>query len=230
MVVAHSNGRRRHQHRLDHMLGLVQPYRPAATNDDIKAGIRAAVQRYETQWKQKHVTPSTSELVTCIWQELDLSVEEDEHAETVRIFEEGLLEGPPDFAEGLEEVLEWAADRYRLGVISDTMFSPGRVIRQLLDQRGVLGHFDTFVFSDETGFAKPDVRAFEQAHTAFQVAPHEVAHIGDLRRTDVAGAQKAGLTAVLFTGVHNDEEDVPAPDAVLTHWQDLPGLLAKLSR
>ena len=230
MVVARTNGRRRQSQRLDFLLGVVQARRPEVTEETVREAYREAARRWDTAWKQQNAMPATSELVRSIWEVLDLDVEEAQHRETVRVIEEGILFGPPDFVEGLEDALAWAASRYRLGIISDTMFSPGRVIRRLLDRRSVLHYFDAFIFSDETGFSKPDVRAFEQAGTALGLAASDMAHIGDLRRTDVAGAQNAGLKAILFTGVHADTDAAPVPDATLTHWRTLPDVLAQLTR
>ena len=228
MVVARTNGRQRQAQRLDHLLNVVRAYRPEVTEETVQTAYREAGRRYDVLWKQQHRTPGASALIHSIWDALGLAVEEAHHTETVAIFEEGVLFGPPDFADGLEDALTWAAERYRLGIISDTMFSPGRVIRQLLHRRGVLGYFDAFVFSDETGFSKPDIRAFEQAGALLGAAPHEMAHIGDLRRTDVAGAHNAGLHSVLFTGVNEDPDEAPQPDAVLPHWRELPNVLGKL--
>ncbi len=228
MVVARTNGLLRQQQRLGHLFEAARACRPDVTEADVEAAYRAAALRYDDAWRGHQSTPTTSEMVGCIWEALAIDVAAPRHAEAVRVFEEGLLFGPPDFAEGLEGALAWAAERYRLGIISDTMFSPGRVIRRLLERRGVLRYFDAFVFSDETGFFKPDVRAFERAGAALDAAPADLAHIGDLRRTDVAGARQAGARAILFTGVRDDEDTAPAPDAVLAHWHALPDVLARL--
>ena len=229
IVVARANGARRQAQRLEHLLHIVRAYRPEATKETIREAYREAARRYDTMWKQQHRTPGASTLIYSIWETLELAVEESHHVETVTLFEDGLLFGPPDLADGLESALAWAAARYRLGIISDTMFSPGRVIRRLLQRRGLLQYFDAFVFSDEMGFSKPDVRAFEQASAALGAAAHEMAHIGDLRRTDVAGAQNAGLKAILYTGVREDSDEAPAPDALLAHWHALPEVMEQLA-
>ena len=226
MVVARTGGERRQAQRMTHLVDLVRAGRPEATEAEIHEAYRAALARYDAAWRKEHHTPRTSSLVRCIWKALALEIEEERHDETVALFEDGLLHGAPDFADGLEEALAWASAHYRLGIVSDTMFSPGRVIRQLLNERGVLRYFDAFVFSDETGFSKPDPRAFALAADTLGVAPGEIAHIGDLRRTDVRGAQDAGATALLFTHIHHDETGGPEPDAVLPHWQALPDVLA----
>lgn len=230
MVVAHTNGHRRQQERLGYLLGVVQKHRPQATDTAILAAYEEAAHYFDATWTQRHRTPTTSDMVHRIWDVLDLHVDATQHDGVVRVFEEGILAGPPNLADGFEEALAWAAERYRLGIISDTMFSPGHVIRRLLDQLGVLQYFDVFVFSDETGFSKPDTRAFLQAGTALGIASSDMIHIGDLRRTDVAGAQQAGLRSILFTGIHEDLDEAPVPDAILPHWQALPDVIGKLSR
>lgn len=229
MVVARTNGQQRQNQRLEHLLHIVRAYRPEAAEETVRTAYREAARLYEAMWQEQHRTPGASALIHGIWKALDLAVEERHHAETVTLFEDGVLFGPPDLAEGLEEALAWAVAHYRLGIISDTMFSPGRVLRRLLQRRGVLQYFDAFVFSDETGFSKPDARAFEQAGTTLGVAAHEMVHIGDLRRTDVGGARSAGLKAILYTGVREDPDDAPAPDAVLAHWRTLPEVLEQLA-
>lgn len=226
MVVARTGGAAREQQRFAHLAQAMHRCGGPSDEPRLRTAYRAAVDRFNATWERDHQTPATAELVRCIWDALALEIDEALHAETVTVFEEGLLHGPPDLADGLAEALAWAADRYRLGVISDTMFSPGRVIRRLLDERGLLRYFDVCIFSDETGFSKPDPRAFHQAAAALGVAPDELAHVGDLRRTDVAGARGVQATALLYTGVHDDDGPGPDPDAVLAHWRALPDALA----
>ena len=134
MVVARTNGRRRQSQRLDYLLGVVQSRRPEATEETVRQAYRAAANRWDTAWKQHHAMPTASELLRTIWDLLDLDVEDAQHREAVCVVEEGVLFGPPVFAEGLEEALAWAAARYRLGIISDTMFSPGRVAGDALPE------------------------------------------------------------------------------------------------
>lgn len=229
MVVARTGGAARDTQRRTHLRRTLQALRPACTSDAIDAAYEEAIDRFQTTWTQDHRTPATEQLVTLIWDALAVAPDDELHAETVALFENGLLHGPPDFAEGLADALAWAAGRYRLAIISDTMFSPGRVIRELLDARGVLDHFEAFVFSDETGFAKPDRRAFTQAAEALGVPSDALAHIGDLHRTDIAGARSAGARAILFTGVRTDNATMDTtPDAMLPHWAALPDVLATL--
>lgn len=50
-------------------------------------------------------------------------------------------------------------------------------------------------------------------------------HVGDLRRTDVAGAKAVGMGTVRFRGVHDDDSEGPEADAVIDHLHELVSLL-----
>jgi FMN phosphatase YigB (HAD superfamily) len=114
-------------------------------------------------------------------------------------------------------------------LICDTGFTPSRVVREALRMHGLT--LDHSFFSDEVGVPKPHPRMFLAALEATGAEAAEAVHIGDLRRTDVAGARAAGMAAVRFAGVHDDdwmEEDCQPDveeDAVLYRWADLPELL-----
>lgn len=116
-------------------------------------------------------------------------------------------------------------------LICDTGFTPSRVVREALRLHNLT--LDHSFFSDEVGTPKPYPPIFLAAleATGAGAEPAEAVHIGDLRRTDVAGARAAGMAAVRFAGVHDDgwmsedcQSDVEA-DAVLYRWADLPDLL-----
>ncbi len=226
LVVAHTNGHKRQQQRLDHLVAIAQRASEATLlPDQIQEAYEQAAHHFRKTWHRDHRTLKTTDLVRDIWQRLSLEISPADHAETVQVFEEGLLYGPPELAAGVPEALEWAASRFRLGIISDTMFSPGRVIRKLLDRYDVLAYFEAFVFSDEVGVSKPDHRAFESAADQLGTPLSALTHIGDLRRTDIAGALQVNARAVLYTGVRTDPGEGPAPTLTLPHWSALPDVL-----
>ena len=70
--------------------------------------------------------------------------------------------------------------------------------RALLTAEDLLDVFDVTVFSDEQGTYKPDVRIFEHTLSTLGVDPDAALHVGDRRRTDVAGALDAGMGAVRY--------------------------------
>jgi FMN phosphatase YigB (HAD superfamily) len=102
-----------------------------------------------------------------------------------------------------------------LGLICDTGLSPGRVVRELLDDCGLLKFLDVTCFSDEVGVPKPGEEIFAKALAELGVRPPEAIHIGDLRRTDIAGAHNMGMHAARFRGVHDDQSDSHEAEVVL---------------
>ena len=113
-------------------------------------------------------------------------------------------------------------------LICDTGMTPGRIIREFLASHGI--ELDHYLFSDEVGKPKPSSRIFQAALAATGAAAAHAIHIGDLRRTDIAGARGAGMATIRFIGVHDDgygNEDTTGDeaDAVLESWADLPALI-----
>lgn len=114
----------------------------------------------------------------------------------------------------------------RLGIVCDVGMTPSPVLRAHLDRFGVLELFDHWSFSDEVGWYKPAPEIFRHALDGLGgVAPERAAHIGDLRRTDVAGAKAMGMVAVRYLGVNDDASAGPEADIVLDDHDLLPDLL-----
>ncbi len=129
---------------------------------------------------------------------------------------------------GASEVLPRLSRRYRLGLISDTGLTPGRVLRELLRRDGLLPYFHTLTFSDETGATKPLPEQFLRTLAILDARPEEAAHIGDLPETDLAGARAVGMKAVLFLGVSHRQDGRPLADAVFEDYGELEKLLERL--
>jgi len=145
----------------------------------------------------------------------------DELAELIEISGAGVDERP---VEGSLEVVEQLRRAgVRLGIISDTGFSPGSVLRGFLSRAGLLHRFEpaALTFSDEVGVPKPNPRIFRAALGALGVEPSQAVHVGDLRATDVAGARAAGMRSVRFMGCHNDGSAGPEADIVISRLTDL---------
>src|SRR5262249_31415493 len=154
---------------------------------------------------------------------------DDRISELALAFEEGIFERPPVLVDGARDVIGQLAGRYRLAIISDVGFSPGRVLKQILVQNDLFDAFDSLTFSDEAGCSKPHARVFESTASSLECAPQEMAHIGDLEFTDIAGARSAGYRAIRFTGVTPmDDGETTAADFIIEDYATLPSLLDKL--
>lgn len=180
-------------------------------------------------WREEQRTLPTAERVGKILTHLEVSLPELVMARITNDYEEGILEHPPVLIEGVREAVEELAERYRLGIISDVGFSPGRVLKVVLERAGMLDLFDSMIFSDEAGCSKPSIAVFERTARSLAAQPSEIVHIGDLEHTDIAGAKNAGFYAIRFTGATPMEEDEPTiADKVTTKFSEVPRLVEAL--
>lgn len=135
---------------------------------------------------------------------------------------------PLEVGVGVREALAaLRAAGVRLGIVCDVGLTPSPTLRLRLERLGLLGSFDAWAFSDETGWFKPARDAFAPALEGLGVTDTaSTAHVGDSRRTDVAGALALGMIAVRFTGFHDRAaEDQPEAHHVVDDLRKLPGLL-----
>lgn len=109
----------------------------------------------------------------------------------------------------------------RRALVCDTGLTPGEVVRQHLDRLGLLEHLEVCVFSDEVGVPKPAAATFRAALEFFDVAAEDAVHVGDLRRTDVAGARAFGMGSVRLRARHDDQSDLPEADLVVDSHAEL---------
>jgi putative hydrolase of the HAD superfamily len=138
-------------------------------------------------------------------------------------FDPSEMETAPALAESLEQL---RSSGLRIGIICDVGLTPSVTLRSYLDHHGLLQYFDHWSFSDEVGVYKPDGRIFAHAMEGLGITdPAAMAHIGDLRRTDVAGARAAGWRSLRYTGFSDDPTDLPEADDVVSDHSQLPGLL-----
>jgi FMN phosphatase YigB (HAD superfamily) len=147
--------------------------------------------------------------------------------ELTRSFEEASLVIGVDRVEGSLETILALLDRgIRIGLICDTGLTPARVVRQLLADQGLLEYLEVQCFSDEVGVPKPGREIFDKALAELGARPPEAIHIGDLKRTDIAGASDVGMHAVRFRAVHDDHSDAPDATIVIDRHEELLELLA----
>jgi putative hydrolase of the HAD superfamily len=150
-------------------------------------------------------------------------------AAAVEEIEESLLATELQLLPGARETIPLLAGAgYRLGIISDTSLSPGRILKRFLERDGLLACFSVFTFSDETGYPKPDRRMFASTLRGLGVQPGQAVHVGDIPRTDIAGAKALGMTTIRCAGA-GDNAEPPAADFVIRDHREIPDILERLS-
>lgn len=136
---------------------------------------------------------------------------------------------PPTVDPGaIGALAELRARGLTLAVVSNTMRTPGVVLRQLLAHYRVLEYFGHTTFSDEVGVRKPAAEIFRLTLRAVGGAPESAVHVGDDRVLDIEGARGAGMRAILVTNRPPRASASVQPDAVIPHLAALPEAIERL--
>ncbi len=213
--------------RLQLLTAEIRQHHPAITPEQVAAAFAYANGRYNHYWKNLRVTPSVaarlSEAYT--WMGIDLTPGFHELVRAVEFME---VEISPDFLPGVPETLATLAQSCKLGIISDTIHTPGRGLRQILQRAGLLSYFSHWLFSDEAGAAKPDPAVFEKAAAGLGVAYDELVHVGDRESNDIAGPLAMGMKAILITAAVDRDSKNTKATAVCAQFSDLPTIIQQI--
>ena len=136
---------------------------------------------------------------------------------------------PPDVDPGARPALEaLAASGYALAVVSNTMRTPGAILRKLLDRFGLLEFFKHTTFSDEVGVRKPAAEIFALSLDALGSVASAAVHVGDDVTLDVQGARAAGMRAIHVTSAAGRPPAGLMADAIIPTLRELPAAVALL--
>jgi len=170
---------------------------------EAEALIQEAWLRHDDAWKQVETFGPGRMAAYCL--ESRGIFDDDSINELTKEFEEASMQNGVMAVDGARDTLTaLKGAEIRLGLICDTGFTPARVVRTLLDEAELLEFLEVQCFSDEVGVPKPGNEIFAKALAELGVRPPEAIHVGDLRRTDIAGAHDVGMHAARFRGVHDD--------------------------
>lgn len=228
-----SNGQERNKYRQRILVDNIDHFGIHIMGDKIQEATEATWKFFEEHWVKKHRTPNSRECVEFIWNYLNLPHEEEPVSNVVTAFEDSVLKYPPKILPDAKIALEKLAEEYPLAIISDTGFSPGIILKQLMDNDDVTKYFKAFSFSNETGFSKPNPKAFQAALSPLKGLPKESIHIGDIEETDVAGARGLGMRSIRYTGSvtkylgPRNTDDTKA-DFMLDSWDEIIETIEKL--
>ena len=103
--------------------------------------------------------------------------------------------------------------------------SPGMQAEKL-ETIGLADAFDVVVHAGYETPAKPDIAPFEAALGALSARPERSYHVGNSLRSDVAGANGAGVRSVWLAGPETTERRRSEPDHVVSGLEALPDVLS----
>ena len=92
------------------------------------------------------------------------------------------------------EVLDWASQNFRTGMISNFDYAPA--LHAALDRFGIRSAFETVVISVDVGWRKPHRIIFDQTLEKMGIKSEDALFIGDQLYVDVYGAANAGIDVV----------------------------------
>ena len=225
-TLIHQDDDARH-HRIDAWMGLLEDAGFACERERIDAVYATAWQQFVQSW-QANEQFLAAHAAEALLEALGFDVPPGVRTELVEAFGAAGAESQVEPTDGVGECIRTLRDAgLRVGIICDVGFTPSPVLRTFLERHGLLELFDHWSFSDEVGHYKPAAAIFEHALAGLGGPdPTRVAHVGDIRRTDVAGALGMGMVAVRYRGGRDDtSEDHPEAHHVIAHHGELPDVL-----
>jgi FMN phosphatase YigB (HAD superfamily) len=213
--------------RLEAWAGILEDVGFAVERAHLDAAFEASWAQFTRAWEANQQYRA-AEAAEHILEELGFAVPADVKAELLDAFGRSGEEAELYLTDGIEDCIRTLKDAgLKIGIICDVGMTPSTTLRAHLIKHGLLPLFDHWSFSDEVGHYKPAREIFEHALDGLgDVAPSSAAHVGDLRRTDIAGARAMGMTAVRYTGVFDDDSQ-PEPEGhhVVDHHERLVDVL-----
>jgi putative hydrolase of the HAD superfamily len=180
-------------------------------------------------WHEQHVTWTVSERVSVLESGLQRRLPSESFSTLVRELEEMEVTITPDPVPGVSKALADLSARYKLGVVSDAIYSPGRCLRQWLEIHDLKRYFSGFAFSDEIGYSKPHRTMFASVAEQLGVRLEEMLHLGDRDHNDIKGPHTLGMKAVLFTATRDRDKNMTTADAICERYVDLPAIIDRLA-
>lgn len=201
------------------------------TNAEVEAAYRRVYAHFDRLWEQG-LGFGAQDGIRFLLAQLRIELPDEVVEDLIRFHEEVVNQTTLKTFPGVPEAVRDLSRRYRLGIISDTAWTPGRVLRQQLARHGLDVYFQTMIFSGEIGYCKPNPRLFQAAIQALDVQPPQCLHIGDLQATDVRGAKEFGCFAawIYRPGYLDNSKLDYKPDLVVDSVADLVGLLLAPTR
>lgn len=131
----------------------------------------------------------------------------------------------PDIKQTLEKLQGMGL---KLGILSNT-FVPGHCLQWHLKQYDALHYFQTMLYSYDYPRRKPHELIFKAAAEKIELPTENILYVGDRIVTDVAGAENAGMHAILKKAYTNAGKTPPDHTHVIENLSELPAIIEKIN-
>lgn len=178
--------------------------------DALKRGYDHIFLQYSDEDFDRHIYNETriENVLNC----LKINLTSTEIDEIIISIESEILSDPPLLKAGTFDTLKELSQEYKIGLISNTGITPGKMIKKVMEKYDILKYFQITIFSDEIGYYKPSAILFQEALKHLQSKPENTIHIGDLLHTDVKGAKDCGMLSIWFNDTNQKRQTDIIPD------------------
>lgn len=145
--------------------------------------------------------------ISNLFNSLKIEISDSDREQIKQEMEKVMLKNPPILKKGVKETLEALSPNYKIGLVSNTGITPGKVILEVFKKYDIYKYFQVTIFSDEVGYYKPKSVLFETALNKLDCKAHYAIHVGDLLHTDIKGAKAYGILTIWFND--NNQPKLP---------------------
>ena len=198
------------------------------TFENVEAAFSSSMQDFVHEWKFNHRTPRAVDRIKQIAGYLRTNLSKETVEKIADFYGNLIFKLPPQELKDVKRIIPELADKYPLGIISDTGYTSGKYIRSFLEQEGLLKYFNSLIFSDEQDNSKPHESVFKSTCSNLGIKFPNLIHIGDLERTDIEGAINAGCKCIRFIGAKPVEDKDSKANFVTYKYIELPEIIERL--
>lgn len=217
------------QHRFDFFIDFLNNKGLSLSEEKIRFGFKnnfylAGINIEDINYR--HIT--TKERVKNLLNYLELDLTSTEVNVLIEGFESIMLEDPPPLKKNVRNTLKKTSETHKIGLISNTGITPGKIIECVFKEYEILQYFDILTYSDEVGVYKPHPKIFEVALKGLKTKPEETIHVGDIIETDIKGAKAFGMKAVWIGDLRNKKSETISPDFTIKDLYEIVDILQGL--
>ena len=193
------------QRRKEALMRMLERIGEHVSPGDFDRLYRASAVEADRWWREEHRGYTATDRIHWLLAQLSVHRPSDcvDVAQAVDEVDATLTDYPPALLPGAKDALARLARRFTLAIVSDTGFAGGHAQDRLLEQDGIRGFFAATIYSMDVGHAKPHPVPFRAALVALGIPAHDALHVGDIERTDIAGALGVGMRAVRLDAVRH---------------------------
>ncbi|MBL7006059.1 MAG: HAD family hydrolase [Spirochaetia bacterium] len=207
---------------------LEKLFSKAVSEQQILQSMDTAWKIWDEVWNQEHRTLTVDSWLDIVLDQLGVKLSSGDLYVLCTTLQKAVFTGLSVPVPGMLETVHQSAGRYRLSVISDTGVASGAYLSRLMEKDGITSaEIPCRIYSDETGISKPHPGMFRKVLDYYDCRPDQMVHIGDLKKTDIAGAAALGIHTIRFAGIHDDTSAAVTAEAevVIYEYKDLLSIL-----